>query len=135
MSFAWNQLQSAVRALAGTTDRRDRLACAYGKLIKLKPKDLPSEAAETYVRLTGRIARYPLKNINQEIRAEVHSLTDKEVTDAIRHIMLMYDAVAAYQPRPVRHTGRPPRCATSAFEWPITAMSRLGMQVARELAA
>ena len=122
MSYAWRQLQSAIRTLAGTTDRRDRLVGAYGKLIKLKPKDLPSEAAADHMRLLARISRFPVKNIAQEIRTEVDALNDAEVSAAIQTIMAMYDAVSAYQPRPVRHPGGPRRSATGTSAWPFPTL-------------
>jgi hypothetical protein len=122
MSYAWRQLQSAIRTLAGTTDRRDRLACAYGKLVKLKSKDLPSEAAADHALLLRRIPRFPLKNITQEIRIEVDALSDAEVTAAIQTIMKMYDAVSAYQPRPVRHPGGPRRSAAELPVWSVPAL-------------
>lgn len=122
MSYAWRQLQSAMRNLAGTSDRRDRLACAYGKLIKLRPKDLPSEVADEHTRLFSRVSRFPVKNIAQEIRCEVDALSDEEVTAAIQTIMRMYDAVAAYQPQPVRHPGGPRRLQAETRGWPIPAI-------------
>ncbi|HYD95922.1 MAG TPA: hypothetical protein VEC01_11395 [Noviherbaspirillum sp.] len=128
MSFAWTQLQAAIRVLAGTTDRRDRLAAAYGRLIKLKPKDLPAEAAGSFACLTGRIARFPAKNVAHEIRSEVQSLTDQEVAHAIQQIMAMYDAVAAYQPRPAVCAAGRQRRAAPAVDWPVPALHLLEPQ-------
>lgn len=125
MSYAWRQLQSAIRTLAGTTDRRDRLAGAYGKLIKLRSKDLPSEVADDHARLLRRISRFPVKNITHEIRLEVDALSDEEVTDAIHTIMAMYDAVSAYQPRPVRHPGGARRSMAGLPAWPVPALNIL----------
>lgn len=122
MCFAWKQLQSAIRLLASTGDRRDRLQGALNKLIKLKTRDLPSEVATDFESLVGGISRFPVKNIAQEIRAEVEALTDTEVTEAIRKIMAMYDAVAAYQPRPVRHAGGPRSRPAPTLTWPIPAL-------------
>lgn len=122
MSYAWRQLQSAMRILASTGDRRDRLAGAYGKLIKLRPKDLPAEVSADYASLFSRISRFPVRHIPLEIKAEVEALSEVEVTEAIRRIMGLYDAVAAYQPRPVRHPGGPRHHASSDHVWPIPAM-------------
>jgi hypothetical protein len=122
MSYAWTQLQSAIRSLAGTHDRRDRLAGAYSKLIKLKTRDLPAEVADDHTRLLARISRYPAKNVGQEIRAEVDALSDADVSAAIRAIMKMYDAVSTYQPRPVRHPGGARRYTADVSAWPIPAI-------------
>ncbi|HYD63279.1 MAG TPA: hypothetical protein VEC35_23185 [Noviherbaspirillum sp.] len=122
MSYAWRQLQSAIRTLAGTTDRRDRLAGAYGKLIKLKPKDLPSEVAADHERLLRRISRFPVKSIPHEIRIEVDALSDMEVTAAIQTIMTMYDAVSAYQPQPVRRSAGARRAPSELPVWPVPAL-------------
>lgn len=122
MSYAWRQLQSAIRVLAGTGDRRDRLHAALGKLIKLKQRDLPSEVAEDFNALVDGIARYPARNINQEIKTAVALRSDKEVIDAIDRIMRLYDSVAAYQPRPVKHPGGPRRGDVQAMPWPVPAL-------------
>jgi len=122
MSYAWRQLQSAMRVLAGTGDRRDRLHAALGKLIKLKARDLPSEVANDFNALTEGIARFPVKNIPHEIRCEVDRLSDAEVMDGIRKIMRMYDAVAAYQPRPVKHSGGMRSRTAPTPSWPVPAL-------------
>jgi hypothetical protein len=122
MCYAWRQLQAAIRVLASTGDRRDRLQCAMSKLIKLKARDLPSEVSSDFTSLVSGISRFPVKNINQEIRAEVEALTDTQVTEAINKIMAMYDAVAAYQPRPVRHAGGPRSRPAPSPTWPVPAM-------------
>lgn len=107
MSYAWRQLQSAVRILATEGDRRGRLQAALAKLIKLKPRDLPSEVAEEFLALVDGIARFPARNILHEIRAAVAARSDAEVLESIATIMRMVDAVSAYQPRPLRSA-----CAT-----------------------
>lgn len=117
MSYAWRQLQSAIRTLAGTGERRDRLHAALGKLIKLKQRDLPSEVADDFNALVDGIPRYPIRNINKEIKAAVGRLSDKEAIEAIESIMRMYDAVAAYQPRPLR-----PRSKLQSMSWPVPAL-------------
>lgn len=122
MCYAWRQLQSAIRVLASTGDRRDRLQCALSKLIKLKTRDLPAEVSSDFTSLVSGISRFPVKNINQEIRAEVEALTEAEVMEAINKIMAMYDAVAAYQPRPVRHAGGPRSRAAPSATWPVPAL-------------
>ena len=122
MSYAWRQLQSAIRVLAATGNQRDRLHDALSKLIKLKPRDLPAEVVGDFAALTGCISRFPAKNIAHEIRAEVESLSDAEVMAAIRKITLMYDAVAAYQPRPVKHTGGMRNRTAPVPAWPIPAL-------------
>lgn len=99
MSYAWQQLQCAVKALAGSNEQRDRLVTAYNKLVKLKPKDLPSEVAADFDRLVGNIPRYPAKNIPREVKTEVLSLSDTQVSQAIAVISAMHEAVAVYQPR------------------------------------
>lgn len=119
MSYAWTQLQAAMRILAAGSDRRERLAGAYGKLIKLKPKDLPAEVTKSYTRLLGQVARFPAKYIAQEIRAGIEALSDEEVTDAIDTIAQMYLAVAAYQPRPVPHPRKTKTSTRTA--WPLSA--------------
>ena len=121
MSLAWRQLQSAIRVLAGTGDRRDRLHAALGKLIKLKPRDLPSEVADDFATVVDGISRFPVRNINQEIRNAVRMRSDEEVIDAINRIMRMYDAVAAYQPRPVKHPGGPRGRDAQSVSWPVPA--------------
>ena len=118
MSYAWEQLQSAIRVLAATNDHRDRLHAALGKLIKLKPRDLPSEVADDFTLLVGGISRFPARNIAHEIRTAVEMLTESEVIEAIDRIMRMYNAVATYQPRPVKHPGGPRRHAP----WPVPAL-------------
>ena len=122
MSLAWRQLQSAIRTLAAIGDRRDRLHAALNKLIKLKTRDLPSEVADDFTALLGGIARYPAKNIPHELRSEVNRLSDAEVMEGIRKIMRMYDAVAAYQPRPMKHNGGPRKQSAPVPSWPITAL-------------
>ena len=122
MSYAWRQLQAAIRSLAGPGDRRDRLGGALNKIIKLKARDLPAEVSADYSMLVGRISRFPVKNIAQEIKAEVEALSDAEVLAAIRKVMDMYDAVAAYQPRPVRHSGGPRKRTDAALGWPVPAL-------------
>lgn len=99
MSYAWQQLQCAVRALSGTSEQRERLITAYNKLVKLRPKDLPSEVAADFDRLVGGIPRYPAKNIAREVKTEVLSLTETQVTQAIAAISSMHEAVSVYQPR------------------------------------
>ncbi len=99
MSYAWHQLQCAVRALSGTCEQRERLITAYNKLVKLKPKDLPSEVAGDFERLVGTIPRFPVKNIAREVKTEVQSLTDAQVSQAFTLIASMHEAVAVYQPR------------------------------------
>lgn len=121
MSFAWRQLQSAIRVLAGTGDRRDRLHAALSKLIKLKQRDLPSEVADDFNALVGGISRFPIRSVNQEIKSAVDVLTEEEVIEAINSVMRMYDAVAAYQPRPVKHPGGP-RCRAQPASWPVPAL-------------
>ena len=105
MSYAWQQLQSAVRILSMPSDRRERLTAAYAKLLKLKPKDLPAEVVDDYCRLVGGISRYPAKSITREIKAEVQSLSDAEVMESIDLILSMHDALSVYQPRPIRPSG------------------------------
>jgi len=122
MSYAWRQLQSAIRVLAGTGDRRDRLHAALGKLIKLKQRDLPSEVADDFNALVDGISRFPAKNINQEIKTAVGMRSDKEVIEAIDSIMRMYDSVAAYQPRPVKHPGGQRRGDMRSMPWPVPAL-------------
>lgn len=121
MSYAWRQLQSAIRVLAGTGNRRDCLQTALGKLIKLKQRDLPAEVADDFNALVGGIARFPTRNINQEIKRAVATLGDREIGVAITRIMHLYDAVAAYQPRPVKHSGGAPRLAEPVC-WPVPAL-------------
>ncbi|HJV87664.1 MAG TPA: hypothetical protein VJ698_19500 [Noviherbaspirillum sp.] len=101
MSYAWQQLQCAVRALSGTSEQRERLVVAYNKLVKLRPKDLPAEVAADFELLVGSIPRYPAKNVLREVKTEVHSLTDTQVTQAIAVISAMHEAVSVYQPRRV----------------------------------
>ncbi|WP_420473547.1 hypothetical protein [Noviherbaspirillum sp. ST9] len=122
MSFAWRQLQSAMRVLTGTGERRDRLHAALSKLIKLKQRDLPAEVADDFNTLVGGISRFPLRSISQEIKTTVGILTDEEVIDAISRVMRMYDAVAAYQPRPVKHPGGPRRLDMQPLPWPVPAL-------------
>ena len=131
MSFAWRQLQSAIRSLTIGGDRRSRLACAYSKLVRLKPRDLPSEVAEDFSRLLERISRYPAKGIGSEVRREVKSMTEAEIDEATQRIMRMYDAVASYQPCPTRHPGGAPRDQLDG--WPIPAVQALGKRAARDL--
>lgn len=106
MSYAWQQLQSAVRALAASTDHRERLVGAYGKLLKLKPKDLPAEVVNDFSLLVGRIPRFPAKSIGREVRSAVNALTELQIMEAFDRILAMHDAVAVYQPQPhpLRHT-------------------------------
>ena len=122
MSYAWRQLQSAIRSLAGTGDRRDQLQAALGKLIKLKPRDLPSEVMEDFNTLVGGISRFPVRNIPQEIKAEVEALSDAEVMESTRKIKHMHDAVHAYQPHPVKHTGGLRNRAVPVPSWPASAL-------------
>lgn len=122
MSFAWRQLQSAMRVLAGTGDHRDRLHAALSKLIKLKQRDVPSEVADDFNALVGGISRFPIRSINQEIKTAVKLLTDKEVIEAIDRVMRMYDAVSTYQPRPVKHPGGPRRSEAHLLPWPVPAL-------------
>jgi hypothetical protein len=100
MSYAWNQLEYAIKALAGRNEQRARLVSAYNHLVKLKAKDLPAEVSADLDKLIGNIPRYPAKNLRGEIKIEVDSLTDAEIADAISLITNMHDAVAIYQPRP-----------------------------------
>lgn len=122
MSFAWRQLQSAMRVMSGTGDRRERLHAALSKLIKLKQRDLPSEVAGDFNALVGGISRFPLRSINQEIKSAVEVLGEEEVLEAIGRIMRMHDAVAAYQPRPVRHPGGSRRREAQSLPWPVPAL-------------
>lgn len=122
MSFAWRQLKSAIRILAGTGDRRDRLHAALSKLIKLKQRDLPSEVADDFNALVGGISRFPIRGISLEIKTAVGMLSDEEVIEAINCVMRMYDAVAAYQPRPVKHPGGSRRHEGQPLPWPVPAL-------------
>ena len=122
MSYAWRQLKSAIRVLAATGDRRVRLQNALAKLIKLKPRDLPSEVSEEFASLFEGISRFPVRNIAHEIRDAVSMLNDAQVMDAISNIMRMYDAVAAYQPRPVKGPGGVPRRTEQPPGWPVPAL-------------
>jgi hypothetical protein len=103
MSYAWNQLEYAIKALAGSSEQRARLVRAYNNLVKLKAKDLPAEVSADLDKLVGSIPRYPAKNLRREIKTEVNSLTDAEIVEAINLITNMHDAVAIYQPRPSQH--------------------------------
>lgn len=99
MSYAWHQLRCAVKALNRNCSRREKLASAYSKLIKLRIRDLPGEVAGDFDKLVGRIPRFPAKSICRQIKTEVASLTDAEVAEAISLISAMHDAVEHYQPR------------------------------------
>ena len=56
------------------------------------------------------------------IRTAVGARSDKEVTEAFGSIMRMYDAVAAYQPRPVKHPGGARRREVQSMPWPVPAL-------------
>ncbi|WP_206047154.1 hypothetical protein, partial [Noviherbaspirillum denitrificans] len=98
---------------------RTRLQVALGRLIKLKPRDLPSEVSEDFADLVSGISRFPVKHVTQEIRAAVDVLSNAQVMDAISRIMRMYDAVSAYQPLPVKHPGGVP-CRSLPAHWAST---------------
>ena len=99
MSYAWHQLQCAVKALNSARSRREGLANAYSRLLKLKRKDLPAEVADDFSKLVGGIPRYPIKSVYREVKAKVAVLTDAELAQAISLISGMHDALAVYQPR------------------------------------
>jgi hypothetical protein len=98
MSYAWHQLQYAVRALAGKGTQRERLGCAFYRLVRLRARDLPSEAAGDFIRLTGGIARYPQKDLRQAVKCWLASFSEEEVGRAIALIRAIHDAVGVYQP-------------------------------------
>lgn len=99
MSYAWHQLRCAVKALNRTCSRRERLAGAYSKLIKLKAKDLPAEVVNDFEKLVGSIPRYPAKHIFQHIKTRVETLSDTQVVEAISLIGAVHETLANYQPR------------------------------------
>lgn len=99
MSYAWHQLRCAVKALNRTTCRRDRLAIAYSKLVRLRAKDLPAQLVDDFERLVGGIPRYPAKHVFREIRSAVDALSDAEVAEAFSLISAMHDVLETYQPR------------------------------------
>jgi hypothetical protein len=123
MSYAWQQLQGAVRILATSSDRRERLIGAYGKLVKLKSRDLPAEAVADFSRLVADIPRYPAKNISREIKAAVASLSDEEVAKAIDLIFAMHDALAVYQPNSVHYSAWGRRQTVTLPAWPMACIS------------
>lgn len=99
MSYAWHQLRCAVKALNRPCGRREQLAGAYSKLVKLRARDLPGEIVDDFVRLVGGISRFPAKNVFSEIKAQVASLSDAQIAEAISLISAMYDVLEMYQPR------------------------------------
>jgi hypothetical protein len=104
MSFAWRQFQYALKALGSPFSQRERLTAACSRLVKLRTKDVPGEVAGDFEQLTGAIPRFPAKNLRQQVRNHVESLSDLQVAASIEAIYAMYDAVAAYQPQICRGT-------------------------------
>lgn len=102
MSYAWHQLRCAVRALNRSCTRREQLACALGRVARLRPRDLPAEVVDDFEKLVGGIARFPVKNVHREIKSRVAMLTDAEVAEAIRLVSAMHDVLEIYQPRRAR---------------------------------
>lgn len=99
MSYAWHQLRCAVKALNRATCRRDRLATAYSKLVRLRAKDLPAQVVDDFERLVGAIPRYPAKHVFKQIKSAVDTLSDAEVAEAFSLISAMHDVLEMYQPR------------------------------------
>ncbi len=99
MAYAWSQLQSAVKAITDANNKRTGLIRAFNKLSKLRMKDLPAEARESFADLTARVRAYQWNRITpEEVKHYVASVTDAEINAAIAKIIAMRDAVASYQP-------------------------------------
>jgi hypothetical protein len=98
MADAWRALQQAIRALRKQGDIRDRLIDAYRPLVKVRSKDLPAEVRHDHEWLIGSIDVRSIEGIGAEIRDVVNRMTPAQLSEAVRRIASLHDALRAYQP-------------------------------------
>ena len=98
MSLAFQEFSAAVRELAGTGNRKQRLlqACSPG-LINLPRKEIPKEIRPVFDHFTERLghgARMQADDVDAAIRAADDTTVDELVGD----ILVIHDVLARYQP-------------------------------------
>lgn len=98
MADAWHELQRAVRALRKRGEIRLRLIEAYRALVRLRLKDLPSEARHHHEWLVGSIDARTSERLNAEIRDCIDAMSAAQITEAVHRIVALHDALKVYQP-------------------------------------
>lgn len=98
MTDAWHELQQAIRALRKSEDIRVRLIEAYRSLVKIRGKDLPSEARHDHAWLIGSIGTRSNERLHAEIRETVSGMTPAQLSEAVHRIVKLHEALRAYQP-------------------------------------
>jgi hypothetical protein len=98
MADAWRELQRAIRALRKQGDIRNRLIDACRPLVKIRSKDLPAEARHDHEWLVGGIDSRSSEGVHAEIRDTVNRMTPAQMSEAVRRIVSLHDALEAYQP-------------------------------------
>ncbi|MEC4722921.1 hypothetical protein RY831_27560 [Noviherbaspirillum sp. CPCC 100848] len=98
MADAWQEVQRAVRALRKQGDIRMRLMEAYRPLLRLRLKDLPSEARHHHEWLVGTIDARTSERLQAEIRDCVDTLSAAQLSEAVHRIVALHEALKVYQP-------------------------------------
>jgi hypothetical protein len=98
MADAWHELQRAVRALRKRGEIRLRLIEAYRALVRLRQKDLPSEARHHHQWLVGSIDARTSERLHAEIRDCIDAMNAAQLSEAVHRIVALHDAVKVYQP-------------------------------------
>ncbi len=109
MADAWQELQRTVRALRKPGDIKVRLTEAYRALLRLRLKDLPSEARHHHEWLVGTIDARTSEYLLAEIRDCIEGMSDAQIAEAVHRIVALYEAVKVYQPG-LSSTRKPPPC-------------------------
>lgn len=99
MSYAWSELQLALRCLTEEGSKRERLGAAVAKhLVCLRPKDLPSECRPEFTFMIDRLRFASVRKRDASIKQLIETLREEEVDALIGAILHLYDAVTRYQP-------------------------------------
>lgn len=98
MADAWQELQRALRALEKQGDLRMRLMEAFRALVRLRPRDLPSEARHHHEWLVGTIDARISERLQAEIRDCIDTMSAEQLGEAVRRIEALHDALKVYQP-------------------------------------
>ena len=102
-SYGWEKLYNAVCCLAGRGDQKSRLAAALihnVTMLTMQPNGtyLPPELQHKMNELMRKMTSVEAVGNEGTIQATVNSLTDEEVSDAVREIIDCYDGVCRYRP-------------------------------------
>ncbi|WP_194724398.1 hypothetical protein [Noviherbaspirillum malthae] len=98
MTDAWHEAQQAIRALRKNGEIRPGLIEAYRALVKIRGKDLPGEVRHEHEWLVHGIDTRSPERVCGEIRDKIAAMTPGQLSEAVRRIVSLHDALQAYQP-------------------------------------